>query len=74
MDTRLNNIFIVEDDEVFAVTIARALKGRGFICCHAQSVEKAKELIKNEVFDLFLRGKTEIFIELFTKRWAQYIE
>ena len=65
MDTRLNNILIVEDDEVFAVTIARALKGRGFICCHAQSVEKAKELIKNEVLDfaildLNLNGETSL--------------
>ena len=65
MNTKLHNILIVEDDEVFAETITRALKGRGFICFHAQSVEKANELIQSEIpdfaiLDLNLNGETSL--------------
>ena len=65
MNTKLNNILVVEDDEVFAEAITRALKARGFSCCHAQGIEKANELIQSEVLDfaildLNLNGETSL--------------
>ena len=65
MNTKSNNILIVEDDEVFAGAIARTLKARGFTCFHAHTVDKANELIQIEIpdfaiLDLNLNGETSL--------------
>lgn len=48
----LPHILLVEDDEVFALVVSRALVRRKFKVTHAVSAEQAKELIANTAFDL----------------------
>ena len=45
------NILIVEDDELFARVMSKALRNRGFDSSLASSVEEAKGLIKDDNFD-----------------------
>ena len=45
------NILIVEDDELFARVMSKALKNRGFSSSYASSVEEAKGIIKDDNFD-----------------------
>ena len=65
MNTKLNKILIVEDDEVFAETITRTLSNRGYICRQAPNVEKAQTLIQSEapdfaILDLNLNGESSL--------------
>ena len=65
MNTKLNKILIVEDDEVFAETITRTLSKRGYICRQAPNVEKARTLIQSEapdfaILDLNLNGESSL--------------
>jgi len=62
---KTNHILIVEDDEVFARVITRALNKRNYIVSHAASVTDAEILIKQTDFsyailDLNLGGKTSL--------------
>ena len=45
------NILIVEDDELFARVMSKALKSRGFNSSCASNVEVAKGIIKDDNFD-----------------------
>ena len=45
------NILIVEDDELFARVMSKALKNRGFNSSYASSGEEAKGIIKDDNFD-----------------------
>ena len=45
------NILIVEDDELFARVMSKALKNRGLNSSYASSVEEAKGIIKDHNFD-----------------------
>ena len=45
------NILIVEDDELFARVMSKALKNRGFNSSYASSVEAVKDVIKDNNFD-----------------------
>ena len=56
---------MVEDDQVFAGVITRALNKRGFESRHVSSIEETKEIIKDEIFDfaildLNLGGETSL--------------
>ena len=56
---------MVEDDQVFAGVIIRALNKRGFESRHVSSIEETKEIIKDEIFDfaildLNLGGETSL--------------
>ena len=69
MNTKLNKILIVEDDEVFAETITRTLSNRGYICRQAPNVEKAQTLIQSEapdlaILDLNLNGESSLKLSL----------
>ena len=57
------NILLVEDDEVFARVMSRALEQRSYAVSHAQTSDQALQLINSDMFsyailDLSLGGKT----------------
>lgn len=61
----VKNILLVEDDEVFARAISRALEQRNYSVAHAQTSEQAKQLIQSDEFDyaildLNLGGETSL--------------
>ena len=65
MKKQVNSILLVEDDEVFAGVVIRALRNRGFTSRHASSIEETKDIIKDEIFDfaildLNLGGETSL--------------
>lgn len=70
-------ILLVEDDEVFARVISRALQQRNYFVFHAQSSEQAKQLIQSEDFayailDLNLGGETSLdLIPLIKQKLAE---
>ena len=51
MTSPSRNILIVEDDELFARVMSKALKNRGFNSSFASSVEGAKGIMKDNNFD-----------------------
>ena len=60
-----SHILLVEDDEVFAEVISRALSNRGYEVAHAQDNEQAKQLIGScsynyAILDLNLGGETSL--------------
>tara|TARA_B100000945_G_scaffold164164_1_gene131715 strand:- start:961 stop:1512 length:552 start_codon:yes stop_codon:yes gene_type:complete len=65
MNKKTRSILLVEDDQVFAGVITRALNKRGFESRHVSSIEETKEIIKDEIFDfaildLNLGGETSL--------------
>lgn len=59
------HILLVEDDEVFARVISRALEQRKYLVSHAQTSEEALQLMNSEEFayailDLNLGGETSL--------------
>ena len=65
MNKKTRSILLVEDDQVFAGVIIRALNKRGFESRHVSSIEETKEIIKDEIFDfaildLNLGGETSL--------------
>ena len=65
MNRTTSSILLVEDDQIFAGAITRALNNRGFKSRHASSIEETKDIIKNELFDfaildLNLGGETSL--------------
>lgn len=65
MNTLQKTILLVEDDDVFARVIARALGHRGYQVHHAANVELAQQLIENthldySILDLNLGGHTSL--------------
>ena len=60
-----SHILLVEDDEVFAEVVSRALTYRGYEVSHAQDNEQAKQLIGSckynyAILDLNLGGETSL--------------
>lgn len=60
-----NRILLVEDDEVFARVVSRALGHRGYLVHHAANVESAHEIIQDKnydhaILDLNLGGHTSL--------------
>ena len=61
----LEKILLVEDDEVFARVISRALQQRNYSVCHAQTRDEALQLLEEFSFpygilDLNLGGETSL--------------
>lgn len=59
------NILLVEDDEVFANVMSRALEQRSYAVSHAQTSDQALQLINSDMFsyailDLNLGGETSL--------------
>ena len=50
MNKQDKNILLVEDDQVFAGVITRALSKRGFESRHASSIEETQDVIRDEIF------------------------
>jgi len=60
-----NHILLVEDDEVFARVVSRALRNRNYIVSHTTNTEDAEILIKqidfsHAILDLNLGGQTSL--------------
>ena len=65
MRRQANNILLVEDDDVFAGVITRALGNRGFRSRHTSSIKETENIIRDEIFDyaildLNLGGETSL--------------
>ena len=69
-----DQLLLVEDDPVFAHVVSRALGQRDYQVFHAESLEKARELIDNRpyqyaILDLNLGGQTSLeLIPLLTEK------
>lgn len=50
-ETPVMQLLLVEDDEVFARVMGRALGHRGYVVTHAESAEQALDLIARQHFD-----------------------
>ena len=77
MNKQDKNILLVEDDQVFAGVITRALSKRGFESRHASSIEETQDVIRDEIFnfailDLNLGGETSLrLIPILKKNFSQ---
>ena len=77
MNKQAKNILLVEDDQVFAGAITRALSNRGFKIRHTSSIEETQDVFRDEIFDfaildLNLGGETSLrLIPILKKNFSQ---